>query len=96
MPEETFDDWLATRPECVRKLASEFPPGTRIRGTGFNIPDGPGTTHPVEFWVVGYNEDDMVIVSPVDPRKDFDAALAPENKHYICAQHIRDCEIKVG
>jgi len=70
-----WDDWLSTRPECVRKLAAEFPLETTIDVDGEIL------------YLVGYNEGDMLIMSPINPFDDYDGALA--NKKYICASHLR-------
>lgn len=73
--EKALEAWIASRPECVRQLAARFPPGDRIEGPSGTI-----------YYIIGYTEDDMLIVSPVKPWEDYDAALA--NKHYICAKHL--------
>lgn len=67
----TWQEWLSTRPECVRKLAAEFPRGTRVD----------------RYFVIGYTEDDMLIVSLIDPSLDYDGAV--ESKEYVCAKHVR-------
>jgi len=47
----TWDEWLSTRPECVRKLAAEFPVGLIIEHEGKLL------------HLLGYNESDMLIFS---------------------------------
>ena len=71
-----FQAWLKTRPHCVQDLAREFPPMTRV------LVDG------VMLRVFGYTEDDMLIVSRVNPVEDYDGAM--EAKELLCAKHLRD------
>lgn len=75
--EQAWKEWIATRPECVQKLAAEFPPGTKI------IFEGDGTI----AFIIGYNEDDSLIITKVDPSRDYQKAL--EARRYICAEHLR-------
>lgn len=70
-----LDDWLATKPKCVRELAAEFPPGTQL------------DIHGVTNWVIGWTENDALVVSELDPNVDFDAAH--EQRGYVCAEHFR-------
>lgn len=74
-PSGPYAEWLATRPECVQKLAAEFPLGMPI------VVDG------VEHWVIGYNESDMLLISPLNPADDFEGSKAA--KAYLCAAHLR-------
>jgi hypothetical protein len=67
--------WLETRPECVKSLAQEFPPGTSL--------DVDGVVH----YVVGYTENDMLLISRVDPYDDYDGAC--NQRIRICAKHFR-------
>ncbi len=69
------DEWLASRPESVQKLIAEFP-----LGSVFNVKD---TT----LYLLGYTENDMLIVSEVNPSVDYEGAN--ENKKYLCAGHFR-------
>lgn len=55
----TLAEWIATRPDCVQKLAAEFPIGTKIDGV----------------YVIGWTENDMIVASPVHPRDDYNEAL---------------------
>lgn len=73
---ETLRLWLESRPESVQKLAAEFP-----MGSTFDVP-GKG-----KFWLLGYNEEDMLIVSRVDPCEDW--IKANEGREYLCASHCR-------
>lgn len=71
-----YQGWLATRPECVQKLAAEFPLGTVVQHDGTNL------------YLLGYTEDDTLIMSEIDPGVDYDGANA--SKVYFCAGHLRD------
>ncbi len=75
MNEAALKEWLSTLPECVQKLAAEFPPGKRLYWFGATA------------WVVGWHESDQLIVSRTDPSVDYDRAVA--TKEYICADHVR-------
>lgn len=71
-----MDEWLKTRPECVQKLAAEFPVGDTVEIDG--EPD---------HFVIGYTEDDKLIVTPIWPGDDYEAAM--EARAYVCAHHYR-------
>lgn len=75
-PYDSVKAWLASRPESVQKLAAEFPGGTVIMFDG------------VSHHILGYTEDDTLILSPVNPGVDYDSAMS--NRVYLCAQHLRD------
>jgi hypothetical protein len=75
----TMEEWLASRPESVRKLLAEFPMGTEIM-----IDDRP-------WWVIGATEDDILVISPVAPSDN--TAIYNEmmrRRKRICADHLRD------
>jgi hypothetical protein len=74
--QEQFDDWLATRPDSVQKLAKEFPLGTTFQFAG---EEGP-TLH-----LIGYTENDWLIVSRVDPFQDCEAARLVSEYLYVPA-----------
>jgi hypothetical protein len=74
--EKGFQEWLETRPESVRKLAAEFPLGSSIIN-GDDV-----------FYLLGYTENDMLIISDINPGVDYEGAL--ENTQYVCASHARD------
>lgn len=64
MTQESYDSlaaWLAAQPETAQKLAKEFPIPLKI--------EVDGQLH----WLIGYTEDDHLIITPIDPA-DFDAA----------------------
>lgn len=68
--------WIASRPECVRKLALEFPIGTTV--------DVGNET----LYLIGWTESDMLILSPLTFfDNDYDEVLAA--KRYLCASHVR-------
>jgi hypothetical protein len=74
-PAPAFVEWLKTRPECVQKLAEEFPLGSKI--------DVAGIVH----YLIGYTEDDRLVISPIDPSEDYDASY--ELREHLCADHLR-------
>jgi hypothetical protein len=74
----SWEQWVASRPESVQKLAKEFPPGTRIKVRGQLA------------YLIGYTEGDSLIFSIIDPNRDFDKSMRDENKRYVCAKHFRD------
>lgn len=70
-----FSAWLFDRPEHVQSLAREFPPGTVL------------TCNDCRLYLIGYNEENCLILSKVDPFKDYERAL--KNKVYISADTVR-------
>jgi len=70
-----FHRWLATRPEAVRKLAAEFPLHTPILIGGRTS------------FIIGWNENDMLIVSQLRLDQDYELALA--SARYVCATPFR-------
>ncbi len=75
---DEFERWLEGRPEQVKALAREFPPKTSfedIYGRGI-------------WWVLGYTENDCLILTPVNPGKDYEGAHT--QKFYVHAQCMRD------
>lgn len=72
-----FDAWLKTAPASVRRLAKEFPFGRRIE----TLAGG--------RYVVSWTEDDYLIVSPVNPIENEQAAY--EAVHSVAAaRHFRE------
>lgn len=71
-----YERWLKTRPECVQALAAEFPPMMGVAG-----PDGE------VLMVIGWTEDDKLIVSPINPGEDYEGSRAA--RKYVCAAHLR-------
>jgi len=76
--QKEYAEWLSARPESVQKFAAEFPPGCVVTG-----PDG------CRFFVIGWTEKDMLIVSEYNPSTDEGYAMAIANKEYLCAKHVR-------
>lgn len=74
-----WEEWLASRPESVQKLAREFPPGTVFR-----MPDS------TMMHVIGYTENNGVIASTVDPIKDWDGAMNKKTQSVAHAHCLRD------
>ena len=74
--EERWRRWIATRPECIQKLAKEFPPDSII------------LYGEVKFYLIGWTEDDKLIVSRTNPTVNYELALG--TKEYLCAQHLRE------
>lgn len=73
-------EWLQTRPECVRQLAIEFPLHTEITSVSHR-------SEP-RLYVIGWTENDMLIVSPL--RLDEDYATAMLFKAYVHADCARE------
>lgn len=73
--QRAWDEWLADRPECVRRLAEEFP-----IGVAFLVGDSC-------YYLIGYTESDILICSKTDPRTNYDVAIA--NPEYIHADCVR-------
>jgi len=71
----TEQEWLKTRPPCIQALAAEFPLDYLV------LLDG--RVH----YILGYTEGDMLMLSPVDPGVDYEAAMA--RMIYLCASHLR-------
>jgi len=73
--------WYSTRPPQVRALMREFPIGDKVL-MGDQI-----------LFIIGYTENDMLIVSPVDPK---DESCSDEEmrarREYLCADHLRGNE----
>jgi hypothetical protein len=70
-----MEKWIASRPPSVQALARRFPVGEVVQ-----ISDDPVR------YILGYTENEMLIVSQTDPRVDYDKAVA--TKEYLCADHV--------
>lgn len=68
-------EWLRTRPESVQKLAAEFPINTALTIKGEKL------------HVIGYTEDDKLILSKTSLRDNYERAM--KTKRYCCASHVR-------
>lgn len=73
--EQALAEWIASRPESVQRLAAEFPLGTVFKVRGENL------------YLVGYNENDTVLVSRIDPYVDYDGAVG--SQQWMHAIHFR-------
>lgn len=74
--EDGVQEWLASRPESVRRLIVEFPPMTEIELDG------------VVHYVIGATEGDELLLSRIDPEDDYDGAC--ESAVPLCAKHLRE------
>lgn len=72
---KAYNAWLKTRPKRVQKLAKEFPMGTCVQFGGEML------------HLLGWTENDSIILSPINPSEDYDGAL--DKKVYACASHLR-------
>jgi hypothetical protein len=70
-----LERWLETRPPAIRRLAAEFPLSTLI--------ELDGVTH----YVMGYGDGGILILTPVDPMRDYDRAM--DERVHVCASHFR-------
>lgn len=77
---KAFKDWLKTRPKNVQEFAAQHPyePGNVLELDG------------KPMWFLGYGEyeggDVGLIVSPINPEIDYDAAL--KQAQHICPTHF--------
>jgi hypothetical protein len=78
-------EWVVSRPASIQALIREFPPGCVI------------TDHDDDDWyVLGYTEDDRLIIVPFWPwpgHDRYERALAA--KRYAHAAHLRDGSVPV-
>ncbi len=72
-----YEEWLAMRPPKVRRVLEEFPPQSIVEVDG------------VPYFVLGANEDGMLIVSDVDPSEDYDRAVGDSHRKYVCMEHLQ-------
>ncbi len=70
-----IEEWIASRPACVQKLITEFPLGSTFY------------MNEKVMYLLGYTEGDMLIVTPVNPSRNYEKANAC--KEYVCASHFR-------
>jgi hypothetical protein len=78
-------EWVVSRPASVQALIAEFPPGCVITDD-----------HDDDWYVLGYTEDDRLIIVPFWPwpgEDRYDHAL--RNKQYAHAAHLRDGSVRV-
>ncbi len=72
---DELEEWLRGRPEIIRKLCSEFPPGTVI------------TIDEIPHYVISYEESDAVRVSTTAPWDNYEEAVV--TREPIHAHHLR-------
>lgn len=70
----TFSEWLDDQPESVRRLAEEFPPCEIF-------------LNETKYWVIGYSENDELIVSDVPPGEG--EAKQQARRAYVPAEQLR-------
>ncbi len=70
----TLEEWLVGRPPRVAHLARQYPPGTRL------------SLFDRDWWVVSYNEEGLLGISPVDPSLYYQGAL--REREHIHAHHV--------
>lgn len=77
--EGDYMGWLADRPACVQALAKRHPIGGlyEVRGK--------------DHWLIGYNEANLLVLTPVNPHEDLDGAYSADFI-YVCADHYEDVE----
>lgn len=76
MNERLFQEWLATRPPEIQKLAREFPPGSEVTVSG------------KAYYVVSYADNDVIGITPFPPGSCFDLAI--ENRQHVHAKCLRE------
>ena len=76
--EAAVAEWLSTKPQCVQDLAKEFPASTVI------------LCDDKKFFILGWTENDMLAVTPIDPADNYDGAVAAVE--YLCADCCRNNE----
>ncbi|MBO0710763.1 MAG: hypothetical protein J2P47_05725 [Acetobacteraceae bacterium] len=72
---EVYDAWWAGLPDCVKALSKEFPLDTPVLLNGKN------------WYVIGWSEDDMLVISPMTLAENYDGAWAARQR--VCAEHYR-------
>lgn len=85
---QEFEAWLARKPPVIQELARKYEPASGIvdEDDGFALIG----------YVVGYAEDGCLVLSRVDPKKEYRRAIR-ESFHWspeacvICGQHTHGC-----
>lgn len=78
---DSFEAWAASRPEQVQALIRRFPNGSLF------------LVNNQVHYVIGWTENDKLILSPVNPVLEF--KRAQDEKIYICAKHFRSTSTPV-
>lgn len=76
--EFAIEMWALGRPENVRQLMHEF------KALSYVTDEKLGVTR----YLIGFDDDERVIFSDINPRVDYDGAMAGE-KHYMAAADLR-------
>jgi len=79
---DPWEEWVKTRPKVVQDLARKYPFGSH-----FHVKE-------TIYYLLGYNENGMLIVSTTDPKKDYDLAIA--TKELIHEEHVETHQNEVG
>jgi hypothetical protein len=75
--EKEWYEWLNSRPDSIKSLAAIWSPMDIIL---FNQQ---------KCYVIGYTEEDQIIVTKVNPKENFEEAMKEENKYYLCVKHLK-------
>lgn len=67
--------WIASLPDNVQRLIGAFPLNSVFMIEG------------EKYYLLGYTEDELVIVTPVSPANDYDAAV--EKRRFIRPEHLK-------
>ncbi len=76
--EFAIDIWATGRPENVRLLMHEFKWLSSVTDTDLGV----------TRYLIGFTDDEKVIFSDINPRVDYEGAMAGE-KHYLAAADLR-------
>jgi hypothetical protein len=74
MEDETFEEWVATRPQIIKDLAALYPPGALL------------LIQKKQLYVLGYTESGGLLVSETDPCEEY--ARAVETRQLLCGRCI--------
>jgi MoxR-like ATPase len=74
---EAMREWIKTRPPEIQILALEFELGRQVTVLGY----------PKTWFIVGYADGDVLLISPVNPYVDYESSVALRQR--VCAEHYR-------
>lgn len=72
-----YKAWYNAQPEAIRKLATEFPPGSELLTAERDL-----------FYVIGYASQNRLFITVVNPYANYELAI--NNRTAIDADFIRD------
>lgn len=72
--QKQWQEWIESRPPSVQQLAAKFPPESKF------------VIHGVRYYLLGYTEDEVLIVTKVNPALEYESAM--ESKEYVHASHF--------